>query len=235
MICPECGKNIEYGSDICEYCGTRIALHRDYRNSFDYTQQIVYSQKSKDKGKSRKRMRLLTVLVSIAVVIVIIVAALWLMRSVNDSYAPEVAPFVTAATTQSSTTAPQTTRKATAAESTEDTEDDDADPYAEQVLSEYLSDSSIYETLASYVDDNMGLSVIADDQSLVAVYTAYVDASMPENQEYVGSLDSYFDEVCSHLDKPIYEMKEATGIMNAEIEIKCVDTNGAVLFDRSVS
>ena len=219
MNCPNCGKPVPDDQMVCGRCGKRL------RYPDDLDREFVYSVRGLPERKKPVFKRIIIVLVA-AVVICGAIVGLMIYMQRQSGGSSETQPQTTAVqeTTVQETTAPATT----APQETAATKS--ADAAAEKKLTNYLKRSNLYENLVSEADDDMSVNLSVEGNRVVAKYLIPIDSTEEEQAEYVGTLNDFFLSLCSRLDGDAFDLKNNSGVPNAQLEIVAVDQNGVSLF-----
>ena len=222
MNCPRCGRPVQEEDYICTRCGKRLR----YPETLEH--DLVFSQKDMPKQKKNIVKRIIIALIAAIVVCAVIIGAMiYLQREGGKENKAQTE--TTAAETQdasgqtASTGAEKSTTSPTAAPMSD-----------EEKLYSYFRKSDLYEDLLAEADGNMRVDLTAERNVAIAKYTILFSSTDDEHQLYFETLDSFFDELCSKLDKEVYDMKKDSGVSNAELEITAVDLNGVSLYSKLI-
>lgn len=240
MNCPNCNRPVGENQTVCEHCGKSL-LPDSEKQRFTLDEDFVFSHRDTSRKRRNVPRNVFIVLLAALVVCAAVLGVMWFMRRGSTPATPAVtttAPETTVAATAAppATTVPATTVAATTVPATtvpavtvpEDSTDE------EEKLAKYIGKTALYNTLVSAVDGDTKLNLVVDDNTVLATYRVQAEGEGEETEEYLNSLESSFDEVCARLDGYVYEMKEKSGVSNAEIQITAVDQNGRVIFSQIV-
>lgn len=254
MLCPKCNAPINEGQTFCENCGEPLPEPQEiddeivFANNYD----VVYRQIP---------WRLI---LPIAAAVLIIVAAIIVYFVINQADKSTTKPYVPgtliettvpvatvkprktteptttqSVTTESPTTEQPTTVPPTAAPpvttppvtnppTTIDTRTDN------EKVQEYAQKSGIIDALKSTADENMTVNVTVEQCIVIASYKVNADCTDEGYTEYFKQLTTYYDTLCTNLDRAVYEMRTNTGVSNATLHIVAVDRNGVQFYSRIV-
>ena len=243
MRCPKCNAEIDKNQIICENCGTKInrQTHREpvYETVTDDGVVLLSSNKSSRRAPSKTRtlviiLSVLMACVVIAGIIVYIVNKKDPERESSKNVAVQTTEDVTrvqtttkpteAATKAAQTTAPETEATKSAGEKSN-----------QDKIEDYIASSNVEDDILAESDGSMALDVFAENNILVAQYTVQVDTSDPEQEEYASTLNGYFADLLSKLDKVEYKLKSGSGVDNAELEVRAYDMTGKFLYSDTIS
>ena len=221
MECPRCKRPVNEGDYSCSRCGKRLKYPETLKND------LVFS--SKDMPKPRKNIGKRIVIVLIAAIVicgVVLGTMLYMQReSGKDKPVKKAETTTVAAGTSGSTEATQ--KGSEAKQTTAPTSD-------EEKLYSYFRTANLYEDLLAEADGNMRVDLTAERNIAIAKYTILSSSSEEEQQDYFDSLDGFFDELSAKMDKAVYEMKNKSGVPNAELEIVAVDQNGETIYSNLI-
>ncbi len=215
--CPKCNTAVSPEQDVCPKCG------RTLKKNVVLDSDLVYFEE--DLKQNRRRIGKPVILIIAAVLIcVAAVVAVFVMRRHAPASAPaateDTATFaVTSEPSSAASTVPETSVGASA---------------GEEGLIAYAERTGMTQTLKDAADDKMNLAVTAESNVLMAVYTVFEDSQAPDQAEYFEKLKTDFDLLSSQMDKPVYEMKNVSGVKNAVLDIRIIDRNNVVFYDNLV-
>lgn len=223
MNCPRCGRPVQDEDYICSHCGKRIKYPETLADD------LVFSTKDMPRKKNNVTKRIVIVLIAAIVICAAVLGTMLYMQMEGGKRSPQKkeTTAATEATHASVNTTDSTSAKTTTVPGTTETTD-------EEKLYSYFRTANLYEDLLAEADGNMRLDLTAERNTAIAKYTILLSPSDDENQTYFESLESFFDELTSQLDKAVYNMKKDSGVPNAELEVIAVDQNGATLFSKII-
>ena len=233
MQCPNCNHSVSENQSICPHCGA--PLSKPESNELD--SDLVFSNRYMPKNKNTATKKIVIGIIAAIIVCAVVIGVMWFMQRKNSSKASPAQQHTTAAATTEPAAAASTAVETTAATQAVATT---AAPTPEQQAAEekiksYVDDSDIYEVLLAEADGNMQVNITVERNLLIARYTVQANSQADEDQEYINTLDGYFNELCGHLDRAVYELKEQSGVENAAIEVVAVDKANNTLFTQLVN
>ncbi len=253
MLCPKCNAPIREGQTVCENCGEPLPEVPDYDD------EIVFSN-NYDMVYRHIPWRLI---LPIAAAVLLIIAAIIIYFVINQAGKSTTQPYIPGTLTEA-TTMPATVKrpKTTVAETTEPTTappttvapttippvtiapvtappvttpPTTTDPRTDnEKVQEYAQKSGMIDAIKSTADENMTVTVTVEQCIVVASYKVNADYTDEGYKDYFDQLTTYYDTLCTNLDRAIYEMRTNTGVSNATLHVVAVDRNGVQFYSRIV-
>jgi len=237
MNCPKCNKYILDNLTSCPHCGETLRINIMIDDDFVFNEVVPEEPEPKSKYK-------IVLIVIIALILCIGGVAAWVLTHQSPSttpvYKPTEATQTEAAATQADTavvtqaqTAPATAAPTTVAPATQAPQTTAAIS-PEQRLEEYARTSGMLDMLKKAADEHTTISVKGEENALRARYRVDLDSSLGENTEYFELLPNTYNDLCSQMDRMIYDMNRQSDINNAVLEVYVFDSNDKQVYSRTV-
>ena len=225
MVCPKCGAPVEPEQKTCEKCGASLS-----EKGID----VVFSGRKSMKHR-RSSVRNIVVIAFCVLIFCSVVSLVILLLNRGNEAKAEGKKIPSETSQASSETVPATVQPTTAAANaaTQATGESSTQPTTESEMSvqkkleDYVKNSGLYEDLLAWTDEYTELDMVYVERNLVSVqYTLTIDTQDETQQNYTSVARSYFTALCGSLDANVYDMKQKTGVSDAQIVVDCIDIAG---------
>ena len=241
MVCPKCGAPVEPEQKTCEKCGASLS-----EKGID----VVFSGRKSMKHR-RSSVRNIVVIAFCVLIFCSVVSLVILLLNRGNEAKAESKKIPSETSQASSETVPATVQPTTAAANaatqaateastqaateaaTQATGESSTQPTTESEMSvqkkleDYVKNSGLYEDLLAWTDEYTELDMVYVERNLVSVqYTLTIDTQDETQQNYTSVARSYFTALCGSLDANVNDMKQKTGVSDAQIVVDCIDIAG---------